>query len=323
MNFENICYSGSVKFRNRKIETVVSRFAEIAKLLLKGEHYEKLIMDTIPMLTAVYAGHLRQQNEVVTPSKPEVQFYCAVCNERVRLSEQETQKIVDGELQTPMHHDKQTLMRIIRQSKDKRTSSQDYKREAKARIYSLLEFQPSLMELGKETKLLSVGIDVGTSTMHLIFSHLIMRKDKGFFNMTNRMNFGDRKIIYQSDIIDTPLLDDSTIDIEKVVEFCKDKFRKTGIVPEMVETGVVIVTGEGAKRRNAAEIVERLASETGKFVSATAGSNFESVLGALGSGMVDRSVEKRNNSFMLISEEELATWHSSATDRLSKLRVSM
>jgi ethanolamine utilization protein EutA len=62
----------------------------------------------------------------------------------------------------------------------------------------------------------------------------------------------------------------------------------------MINTGAVIVTGETAKKQNAAEIVRRLSTESGKFVSASAGPNFESLLGAMGSGAADLSREKQN-----------------------------
>ncbi|GAG56984.1 unnamed protein product, partial [marine sediment metagenome] len=65
--------------------------------------------------------------------------------------------------------------------------------------------------------------------------------------------------------------------------------KKAGITPQMVETGAVIVTGETAKKNNAEEIVKRLSSESGKFVSAAAGVNLESLLGAMGSGIVAQS----------------------------------
>jgi ethanolamine utilization protein EutA len=61
----------------------------------------------------------------------------------------------------------------------------------------------------------------------------------------------------------------------------------------MVETGAVIVTGETAKKANAAEIVKRLSSESGKFVSAVAGPNLESMLSAMGSGIVDQSLHSQ------------------------------
>ncbi|MHA1138197.1 MAG: ethanolamine ammonia-lyase reactivating factor EutA [Candidatus Thorarchaeota archaeon] len=140
-------------------------------------------------------------------------------------------------------------------------------------------------------KLLSVGIDVGSSTSHLVFSRLVLSRERSFLNPTNRYQLVDREIIYESEIIFTPLLDRYTIDIEAIVEFCKEEYQKAGINPEMVETGAVIVTGETAKKANAAEIVQRLSTESGKFVSAAAGPNYESVLGAMGSGIVDVSLE--------------------------------
>ncbi|MGY5878734.1 MAG: ethanolamine ammonia-lyase reactivating factor EutA [Candidatus Thorarchaeota archaeon] len=140
-------------------------------------------------------------------------------------------------------------------------------------------------------KLLSVGIDVGSSTSHLVFSRLVLSRERSFLNPTNRFQLVEREIVYESEIIFTPLLDRYTIDIEAIVEFCKEEYRKAGITPEMVETGAVIVTGETAKKANAAEIVQRLSSESGKFVSAAAGPNYESVLGAMGSGIVDVSLE--------------------------------
>jgi ethanolamine utilization protein EutA len=103
----------------------------------------------------------------------------------------------------------------------------------------------------------------------------------------------DREIIYESDIIFTPLLDRFTIDIESIIDFCEEEYRKAGITPEMVESGAVVVTGETAKKQNAEEIVRRLSSKSGKFVSAAAGPNYESVLGAMGSGIVDMSREAK------------------------------
>ncbi len=140
-------------------------------------------------------------------------------------------------------------------------------------------------------KLLSVGIDIGSSTSHLVFSRLCLGRERSFLNPSNRFLLLDRELIYESEIIFTPLIDQYTIDIEAIVKFCEDEYRKAGITPEKVESGAVVVTGETAKKRNAEEIVRRLSSESGKFVSASAGPNYESVLGAMGSGVVDLSRE--------------------------------
>ncbi|MHA2071275.1 MAG: ethanolamine ammonia-lyase reactivating factor EutA, partial [Candidatus Thorarchaeota archaeon] len=140
-------------------------------------------------------------------------------------------------------------------------------------------------------ELLSVGIDIGSSTSHLVFSRLSLNRERSFLNPTNRFMLVGREIIYESEIIFTPLLDRYTIDIESIIKFCEEEYQKAGITPEMVESGAVIVTGETAKKQNAEEIVRRLSSESGKFVSAAAGPNYESVLGAMGSGIVDLSRE--------------------------------
>ena len=153
----------------------------------------------------------------------------------------------------------------------------------------------SLHDTLTNLKLLSVGIDIGSSTSHLVFSRLTLERERSFLNPSNRFQLVDREIIYEGAIIFTPLIDRYTIDIEAIVEFCKEEYKRAGVTPEMVDTGAVIVTGETAKKQNAAEIVKRLSSESGKFVSAAAGPNFESLLGALGSGIVDYSREKKRN----------------------------
>jgi ethanolamine utilization protein EutA len=118
-----------------------------------------------------------------------------------------------------------------------------------------------------------------------------MKRETSLFNMTNRFNLVNREILYEGSIIFTPQIDRYNIDVDAVVEFCEEEYEKAGMIPEMIETGAVIVTGETAKKQNAAEIVERLSSKSGKFVSAAAGPNLESLLSAMGSGIVNYSHE--------------------------------
>ncbi|MHA1585215.1 MAG: ethanolamine ammonia-lyase reactivating factor EutA [Promethearchaeota archaeon] len=145
---------------------------------------------------------------------------------------------------------------------------------------------------GSHFNILSVGVDVGSSTSHLIFSRLTLNREFSFINVTNRFNVVNRKIIYEGEIIFTPLLDKNTIDTERLIEFFENEYKKAKITPEMVDTGAVIVTGESAKKENARDIVRRLSSKSGKFVSASAGPNFESMLGIMGSGIVDESIRQ-------------------------------
>ena len=138
-----------------------------------------------------------------------------------------------------------------------------------------------------EIEILSVGVDVGSSTSHLVFSNLFLKRDQR--SVTRRFNIEQRDIIYEGRIIHTPLLDDNTIDINRLTGFFKEEYQCAGIDPADIQTGAVIVTGESARKQNARQIVEALSNDAGKFVAATAGPNFESLIAAMGSGAAARS----------------------------------
>jgi ethanolamine utilization protein EutA len=138
-----------------------------------------------------------------------------------------------------------------------------------------------------EIKILSVGVDVGSSTSHLVFSNLVLKRDQR--SVTRRFNIEERNIIYEGRIIHTPLLDDNTIDIVGLTDFFKEEYARAGIDPADIQTGAVIVTGESARKQNARQIAEALSNDAGRFVAATAGPNFESLIAAMGSGAAARS----------------------------------
>ncbi|MGD8992673.1 MAG: ethanolamine ammonia-lyase reactivating factor EutA [Desulfobacterales bacterium] len=135
--------------------------------------------------------------------------------------------------------------------------------------------------------ILSVGVDVGSSTSHLVFSKLLLEKDER--SATRRFKIRQRQIIHEGRIMHTPMLDDKTIDINKLTKFFKAEYKHAGIQPQDIQTGAVIVTGESARKKNARQIAEALSKDTGKFVVATAGPNFESLIAAMGSGAAARS----------------------------------
>ncbi|MFW9922844.1 MAG: ethanolamine ammonia-lyase reactivating factor EutA [Candidatus Thorarchaeota archaeon] len=141
----------------------------------------------------------------------------------------------------------------------------------------------------QELYITSVGIDVGTSTSHMVFSklHLVKQMSKS----SKKFEIINREIIYRGNIFLTPLIDRETIDFEKLIEILNNEFKNAGIEKEEIDTGAVIVTGETAKKKNAEKIVSMLAAEAGKFVAATAGPNFESVVAAMGSGATNRAKE--------------------------------
>jgi len=138
-----------------------------------------------------------------------------------------------------------------------------------------------------EIEILSVGVDVGTSTSHLVFSNILLKRDE--LSDSRRFKIQERNVIYEGRIINTPLLDNDRIDIDKLTDFLKAEYKRAGIDPADIQTGAVIVTGETAKKDNARQIVDALSNDAGKFVAATAGPNFESLIAAMGSGATNRS----------------------------------
>lgn len=130
----------------------------------------------------------------------------------------------------------------------------------------------------------SVGIDIGSSTSHLIFSRLELRRQG--IALSSRFVVVKREIIYESPILLTPYVDKTTIDTEKLGEFIHDAYSKARLTPKDIDTGAVIVTGEAAKKKNAEAISALFSAQAGKFVCATAGHNLEAILAAYGSGAV-------------------------------------
>jgi len=134
----------------------------------------------------------------------------------------------------------------------------------------------------------SVGIDIGTTTSHLVFSELVLEKNP--WSRSRKYEIVERNIKYRGNIFFTPLKDENReIDLDLLLPMLLGEYEKAGIDMSTVDTGAVIVTGESARKENAETIVERLAMESGKFVAATAGPNFESVIAAYGSGAVEYS----------------------------------
>ena len=98
----------------------------------------------------------------------------------------------------------------------------------------------------------SVGIDIGSSTSHLIFSRLTLRRQG--IALSSRFVVVKREIIHESPILLTPYVDKTTIDTDKLNEFIHESYRQSGLTPNDIDTGAIIVTGEAAKKKNAEAI---------------------------------------------------------------------
>ena len=137
-------------------------------------------------------------------------------------------------------------------------------------------------------ELLSVGLDVGTTSTQMVVSRLSVENRAGAFAVPE-MDIAGREILYQSPVHFTPLLGIDRVDGAALREIVEEEYANAGIRREDVDTGAVIITGETSRRENARAVVEALSDFAGDFVVATAGPDLESVLAAKGAGAVDFS----------------------------------
>lgn len=140
------------------------------------------------------------------------------------------------------------------------------------------------LEVEDEIQLLSVGVDIGSSTSHLVFSRLVLER------LDNRYIVVEREIMHESDVMLTPYADDNSIDAKALGRFIDRQYELATIDPSAIDTGALILTGVAVRRSNARAIGDLFAAQTGKFVSVSAGDGLETTLAAFSSGAAARSI---------------------------------
>src|SRR5258708_14210970 len=138
-----------------------------------------------------------------------------------------------------------------------------------------------------EIVILSVGVDIGSSTSHLVFSRIALERLDSRYVVTTREPF------YQADILLTPYSAEEEIDAEALGAFIKHEYQAANIDPDEIDTGALILTGVAVRRRNARKIGELFAHQAGKMVAVSAGDSLETVMAAHGSGAAARSIRDR------------------------------
>ncbi len=137
-------------------------------------------------------------------------------------------------------------------------------------------------------ELLSVGLDVGTTTTQMVVSRLKIENQAGSFSVPE-LKIGEKQVIYQSPVQFTPMIGGELVDGERLREIVAREYERAGITREQVDTGAIIITGETSRRENAREVTAALSELAGEFVVATAGPDLESVLAARGAGAAELS----------------------------------
>jgi len=136
-------------------------------------------------------------------------------------------------------------------------------------------------------ELLTVGVDIGSSTSHLLFSRLHLQRLAQ--SLSSRFVVVERETVHRSPILLTPFRADGLIDSAALSRFIDEAYREAGLERDQVDTGAVILTGTALERANAKAVAELFAAEGGRFVCASAGHNMEAILAAHGSGAVAMS----------------------------------
>ncbi len=140
-----------------------------------------------------------------------------------------------------------------------------------------------------EIELLSVGVDIGSSTSHLAFSKLTLEQRNARYVVTKR------ELVHESPIFFTPYVEnadrENLIDSEGLAVFIKETYAEAGFDPDEIDTGALILTGVAVRRRNSRTIADLFAAEAGKFVAVSAGDGLEATMAAHGSGAIARSDE--------------------------------
>jgi ethanolamine utilization protein EutA len=131
---------------------------------------------------------------------------------------------------------------------------------------------------------LSVGVDIGSSTSHLVFSRIVLERLDSRYVVTERETF------YQSDILLTPYASADEIDADALGAFIGKQYESAMVDPDEIDAGALILTGVAVRRSNARRIGELFAAQAGKLVAVSAGDSLETVMAAYGSGAVARSI---------------------------------
>ena len=145
------------------------------------------------------------------------------------------------------------------------------------------------LEFEDEIVLVSVGVDIGSSTSHLVFSRLRLER------LDSRYVVAERTVLHESEVLLTPYAgeaDDLTIDAVALRAFVDAQYALAGVTPDLIDSGALILTGVAVRRSNARAIGELFAAQAGKFVAVSASDALETTLAAMGSGAAARSIRE-------------------------------
>lgn len=135
----------------------------------------------------------------------------------------------------------------------------------------------------KSIRIATAGIDVGSTTMSVAISDIVMEK------IGNRYVASSTVLRNRIAPILTPYTSDGRIDGASVSSYVLSQFEEAELDPSMINGGTLILTGSALLRHNAREVANEVSRVAGDFVVISAGDQLEGWLAAHGSGSVGLS----------------------------------
>ncbi|MEN6388064.1 MAG: ethanolamine ammonia-lyase reactivating factor EutA [Candidatus Cryosericum sp.] len=149
-------------------------------------------------------------------------------------------------------------------------------------------------------ELISVGVDIGTTTTQIVISKLLVAETATLSSMPQarygparkpRADVAKKDVLYQSPVHFTPIDPNGLVDVDELEKILTADYKEAGFTPDQIDTGAVIITGEAAKSQNAERVLNIVAPLAGDFVSTVAGPSLEAHLAGRGSGAAAWSSE--------------------------------
>lgn len=133
----------------------------------------------------------------------------------------------------------------------------------------------------------SMGVHVGSATTHLEVSKLMLRT--GGRSVSSKSVVKAKEVVYESPVIRTRYREDGSLDTERVSRFLSDAYNAARLIPDLIETGVVVTSGRASEERNRLALQRLFASQRERLLFLTEGPNLQGILAALGAGATEKS----------------------------------
>jgi len=89
-----------------------------------------------------------------------------------------------------------------------------------------------------QREVLSVGIDVGTTTTQVVFSRLVLH-DVARPGQVPRIQVDEKSVVHHGDIHTTPLSAPDEVDAEALTDLIRREYEAAAVSPGSIETGAV------------------------------------------------------------------------------------